>query len=211
MADRPSEAPARPHEATAARPLEATAARPLEATAARPLNATAASLLGFLHEGPKTGWDLVVTAQERIGKFWSITTSQVYRELAAMERAGLVEAGEVGPRDRKPFALTGAGRAAFAEWIEREPGPENIRYPLLLTVAFGRHLPPGRLAEMLAVHRVAHERRLADYERAAAECGADPYSSATLDFGIVYERAVLEWFDRVEGSLGGGLVNPDAV
>ena len=61
MADRPSEAPARPH--------EATAARPLEATAARPLNATAASLLGFLHEGPKTGWDLVVTAQERIGKF----------------------------------------------------------------------------------------------------------------------------------------------
>ncbi|MHC6212680.1 PadR family transcriptional regulator [Rhodococcus ruber] len=210
MADRPSEAPARPSEATAARPLEATAARPLEAaaarpleaTAARPLNATAASLLGFLHEGPKTGWDLVVTAQERIGKFWSITTSQVYRELAAMERTGLVEAGEVGPRDRKPFALTGAGRAAFAEWIEREPGPENIRYPLLLTVAFGRHLPPGRLAEMLAVHRVAHQRRLADYERAAAEFGADPYSSATLDFGIVYERAVLEWFDRVEGSLG---------
>lgn len=184
------------------RPLDAPAARPLDAPAARPLNATAASLLGFLHEGPKTGWDLVVTAQERIGKFWSITTSQVYRELAAMERAGLVEAGEVGPRDRKPFALTASGRAAFAEWIEREPGPENIRYPLLLTVAFGRHLPPGRLAEMLAVHRAAHERRLADYERAAAEHCADPYSSATLDFGIVYERAVLEWFGRVADTLG---------
>ncbi len=53
-----------------------------------PLNATAASLLGFLHEGPKTGWDLVATAQDRIGKFWSVTTSQVYRELAAMEAAG---------------------------------------------------------------------------------------------------------------------------
>jgi hypothetical protein len=24
----------------------------------RPLNATAASLLGFLHDEPKTGWDL---------------------------------------------------------------------------------------------------------------------------------------------------------
>ena len=84
---------------------------------ARPLNATAASLLGFLHEGPKTGWDLVATAQDRIGKFWSLTTSQVYRELAAMETAGLIVAGEKGPRDRKPYSLTDAGRRAFADWI----------------------------------------------------------------------------------------------
>jgi len=29
----------------------------------RPLNPTAASLLGFLHHGPMTGWDLVAAAQ----------------------------------------------------------------------------------------------------------------------------------------------------
>ncbi|WP_370179160.1 PadR family transcriptional regulator [Rhodococcus wratislaviensis] len=172
--------------------------------AERPLNATAASLLGFLHEGSKTGWDLVVTAQERIGKFWSITTSQVYRELAAMERAGLIEAGERGARERKPYTLTEDGRQAFADWIERDPGPENIRYPMLLTVAFGAHLPPERLAAMLDSHRAAHERQLAEYERDAAAHGSNRFALATLDFGIVYERAVLEWFDRVGNRLGQG-------
>lgn len=173
--------------------------------AARPLNATAASLLGFLHEGPKTGWDLVATAQDRIGKFWSVTTSQVYRELAAMEAAGLIEAGEKGPRDRKPYTLTDGGRRAFADWIAREPGPENIRFPLLLSVTFGGHLPPDRLAEMLATHRAAHERQLAEYEQVAALDGGDPYFAATLDFGVFYERAVLDWFDHV----GDRLTGPD--
>ena len=112
----------------------------------RPLNATAASLLGFLHERPMTGWDLVATAEAVIRDFWSLTRSQVYRELATMAEGGLVRAGEIGPRDRQPYELTDAGRAAFADWLEREPGPEQIRYPLLLTIAFGRHLEPGRLA-----------------------------------------------------------------
>ena len=173
----------------------------------RPLNATAASLLGFLHEGPKTGWDLVSTAQTRIGKFWSLTTSQVYRELAAMERQGLIEAGEKGPRDRKPYLLTEAGRTAFAEWIDREPGDENIRHPLLLTVTFGDHLPPERLAEMLADHRRRHEEQLAAYEQQAAADILPPHAAATLDFGILYERAVLEWFDRVRDRLEPGPVS----
>ena len=67
----------------------------------RAMNATAASLLGFLHEGPLTGYELVSTAQRTIGDFWSLTQSQVYRELAWMAEAGLVEAGERGARDRR--------------------------------------------------------------------------------------------------------------
>ncbi len=103
----------------------------------RPLNATAASLLGFLHSGPKTGWDLVATAQREIGDFWSITQSQVYRELTAMAEAGLVEAGERGRRDSRPYAITDKGREAFAAWVAQPPGAELIRFPLLLTIVFG--------------------------------------------------------------------------
>ena len=44
------------------------------------------------------------------------------------------------------YALTEAGRAAFAEWVNRPPGPEQIRHPLLLTLSFGRHVAPARLA-----------------------------------------------------------------
>jgi DNA-binding PadR family transcriptional regulator len=169
------------------------------------VNATAASLLGFLHERPMSGWDLVATAQALIGDFWTLTRSQVYRELAAMERDGLIVAGPTGPRDRRPYEVTDAGRAAFREWLEQRPGPEQIRYPLLLTIAFGRHLPPGRLAAFVADHREAHARRLDEYEALRAGAGEklDPYASATLDFGIRYETAVLEWFDHLPREIVG--------
>lgn len=175
--------------------------------AQRPLNATAASLLGFLHERPMSGWDLVAEAQARIGNFWTLTQSQVYRELAAMARAGLVELGEPGPRDRKPYLITEAGRAAFREWIDREPGLEQIRFPLLLTIMFAGHLSPGRLAEMVTAHRATHAERLAGYRRIRDEvdgvaAGGDRFRLATLEFGLRYETAVLDWFDRLPEILG---------
>lgn len=172
----------------------------------RPLNATAAALLGLLHDGPMTGWDLVAAARELIGDFWALNQSQVYRELSAMAGAGLVEAGEPGKRDRRPYTITGAGRAAFAEWIRRGPGSETVRFPLLLTIIFGRHLPADRLAEIIREHREQHRARLDGYERLATDLGPggpDPYTRAALDFGITYERAVLGWFDGLPPEIRG--------
>lgn len=172
-----------------------------ETESKRGLNSTAASLLGFLHEGPMSGWDLVNLAQERIGDFWTITQSQVYRELAAMDRAGLVQKGQRGARERTPYHLTEAGREEFAQWIVRDPGPETIRVPLLLTLSFGEFVEPARLDRIIAANRRVHEQRLAEY---LSEEGT-PMSrceQATLDFGIGYERAVLSWFDRLPAMLG---------
>ncbi len=109
-------------------------------------------------------------------------------------------------RDRQPYAITDAGREAFATWVAQQPGPETIRFPLLLTVLFGRHLPRGRLAEFLAAHRAAHAERLAMYEQVSAAlppqaARAEPYVLATLQFGLGYERAVLDWFDHLPAAL----------
>jgi DNA-binding PadR family transcriptional regulator len=173
-----------------------------------PLNATAASLLGFLHHGPMAGWDLAAMAETVIGDFWSLTRSQVYRELERMAGAGLVEADEPGARNRRVYRLTDAGREAFATWVDQEPEDEHIRFPLLLTISFGRHVPGDRLRAYVARHRERHAGRLADYERQHAEATApgvdpDPYALATLEFGLVYERAVLDWFDRLPARLPG--------
>lgn len=166
--------------------------------AAFTLNATAASLLGFLHEGPRTGWDLVAITQERIGEFWSLTQSQVYRELAAMAAAGLILAGERGPRDRRPYEITPAGRAAFSDWAAREPGPDTLRMPLLLYVALGQHIPRARLHAAVRAHRALHEAQLAKYQAIYAMCEEeeldDPYTLATLRFGLAYEQMNLDWF-----------------
>lgn len=177
----------------------------------RPLNATAACLLGLLHDGPTTGWDLVATAQKRVGDFWTVTQSQVYRELAAMAAAGLVEVGPTGPRDRKPHSITEAGRAAFTEWLQQPPAADQIRIPLLLTIAFAAHLPASRLTRIIAVQRAEHEQRLARY-RAARDLLARPETAggpglhsavvATLEYGVRHEQAVLDWFDELPRLLG---------
>lgn len=170
------------------------------------LNATAASLLGFLHDGPRTGWELVATAEAAIGPFWSLTRSQVYRELARMADVGYVLAGEPGPRDRRPYAVTDEGRAAFLTWASRPPGEEVIRFPLLLLVALGRHMPEDQLAPAIRRHRTLHAARLARYEALAAAQDAvdtDPFSVATLRFGLGYERATVAWFDELPEEIRG--------
>lgn len=174
----------------------------------RELNATAASLLGFLHDGPMSGWDLVARAEDRIGNFWSLTQSQVYRELARMADEGLVRAGEPGTRSRRLYEITEEGREAFTDWVRRPPGAETIRFPLLLTMVFGRHLPGPMLESFVARHRIVHADRLAGYERQRDEMPdgyeeSDPFSVATLEFGIKYERAVLEWFDDLPPDIFG--------
>jgi DNA-binding PadR family transcriptional regulator len=183
--------------------------------ASRSVNATAMSLLGFLHQGPMTGWNLVATVEREIGDFWSVTQSQVYRELASMSELGFVQAGELGPRDRRPYSITDAGRQAFREWLATEPGPETIRFPLLLTVLFGDHLAPGRLGEFIQDHAQQHGARLAHYKTLLASIEAAPpehapnaYVVATLKFGLAYETMILDWFAALPAEVLGGTATP---
>jgi DNA-binding PadR family transcriptional regulator len=161
------------------------------------INATAASLLGFLHYGPRTGWDLAELVERTIGNFWNVTRSQVYRELRTLTDLGLVEPGATGPRARRPFAITPAGREAFSRWITGEPGEELIRFPLLLTLFFGEHLTDEQLTSFIRAHRPRHEERLEYYLALLEGEDSGSFRAHTLRFGIVYEQAVLGWFDSL--------------
>jgi DNA-binding PadR family transcriptional regulator len=174
---------------------------PSTASPPQPINATAASLLGFLHGGPKTGWDLVQAVEVSVGYFWNVTRSQVYRELKTLAEAGYVAERRAGARDKVPYAITAAGKAAFAEWLAKEPGPDILRLPVVLTVFFGRHLPPELLQRYLEKARLEHATRLDEY-RGIAERGEteDEYQLSTLRLGIAYEKTVLEWIDSLPWS-----------
>jgi DNA-binding PadR family transcriptional regulator len=171
------------------------------------INSTAASLLGFLHDGPQTGWDLVARAEQVIGPYWSLTRSQVYRELANMAARGLITPGPAGRRDARPYTLTGAGREAFAQWAARGPGPATMRLPLLLFVTLGRHIDPEHLAAMLRDQRRRQAAMLTAYRTARerlAEAGSDPYLLATLDYGIAVTRTTIRWIDRLPAEIAAG-------
>jgi DNA-binding PadR family transcriptional regulator len=168
------------------------------------LNSTAGALLGLLRDGPRSGYDLVAEAEELIGGFWTITRSQVYRELAALADRGLLEKGPAGPRDRQPFRLSAAGRAAFRQWVNTSPEPENLRIPLLLRLTFADEIEPGRLHSMLNDHEAVHRRRLEAYrslDRQLAAGGVPAEQRVTLAFGLGYETAVLRWFGQLPDSM----------
>jgi DNA-binding PadR family transcriptional regulator len=158
------------------------------------LNATQGSLLGFLFDGPKTGWELLREASVGLARFWNVTPSHLYRELHTLEDRGLIVAGEAGPRDRRPFTITAAGRRAFKTWLAQEPGPEQIRFPLLVTLWFGRHLDPSTLSAFIAANRTDHQQRLDLYRSLAP---SDPHTSAVVAFGVAYEEAVIGWLDSL--------------
>jgi DNA-binding PadR family transcriptional regulator len=166
------------------------------------INATAASLLGFLHEGPLTGWDLCEHVDASVGNFWNVTRSQVYRELKTLADAGLVVAtGATGARERVPYAITKAGRATFANWIAMEPSGAIMRLPLVLTVFFGAHVEPARLARFLQTARLEHERRMEGY-RSIRPKVVEPFQRASLDLGISYEETMIRWIDSLPWTHG---------
>jgi DNA-binding PadR family transcriptional regulator len=162
------------------------------------LNATQGSLLGFLHEGPKTGWELLQQVENGLSRFWNVTSSHVYRELRTLEDRGFVIAGDRGVRARVPFTITTSGRSAFEEWIMQAPGPEQIRFPLLVTLWFGRFLEPDLLDEFLGQARTEHMRRLDFYRSARSSSVDDPHRDAVIRFGVAYEEAIVNWLASMD-------------
>lgn len=165
----------------------------------RPLNPTAAVLLGFLRREPMTGHLLAATAQERVGDFWTVTRSQVYRELAAMEAADLVQALRHDGNARV-MTVTEAGDAAFVDWLGQPPGDDYLRIPLLLSLVFADAVEDDVVRSWVTRHRAAHAARLAAYETQefeAVQAGAGPRDLLPLRFGLHYERAALAWFDEL--------------
>jgi DNA-binding PadR family transcriptional regulator len=164
------------------------------------LNPTAASLLGFLLDGPKTGWDLVQAIERSVGYFWNVTRSQVYRELKTLAAAELVTASASGPRDRLPYAITSSGRRAFLAFLEADAGGETLRLPIVVKVFFGDQLPAEVLRRHVDAARAEHAATLATYEMIAAIPGGGPknaYQRKCLELGMAYEKMILAWMNEL--------------
>jgi DNA-binding PadR family transcriptional regulator len=182
------------------------------------VNSTAACVLGMLQLGPApatsgfgqavsdgmTGWQLHETARASVSAFWTLTRSQIYRELERMEAGGLVEAaGGRGPRNARRYRITGAGRAAFASWLTafaaRGAAPDSLRSPLALTVFFGEFLPHDALVRALEEHRLVRRRRLDQLRAMEAQVAAgehaDRLPTAVLARGIATHDVLLAWID----------------
>ncbi|OZM69972.1 PadR family transcriptional regulator [Amycolatopsis antarctica] len=160
------------------------------------LNATAAALLGLLHDGPATGGQLVAGADERFGAFFSVTRSQVYRELPALSKEGLVRLGKQGPRSSQQYVITAAGKKAFKSWLTSEAGPDHLRSPLILRLVNAGTLTAKQRASLIESARGAYTRDL-DEAKAATKAADGPYAKAVAEFGQAHAKAALKLLDTI--------------
>src|SRR5262245_3664345 len=90
------------------------------------------AILGLLWFEPTTGYGLKQRFEGSVRSFWSVTQSQIYRELYALEDGGLVASklkeGRGRP-DKKIYALTTAGRHALERWLAEPVDPAELRHP----------------------------------------------------------------------------------
>src|SRR3569833_1724554 len=93
------------------------------------------ALLGLLEAGPRHGYDLKRSYDERFGHGRALHYGQVYSTLARLLKNGLVEV-EAAPGDgpeRKRYAISVAGVTDVAEWLAQPKQPEPNQQTTLYT------------------------------------------------------------------------------
>lgn len=167
-----------------------------EAMPATPVNSTAAALLGLLHAGPMTGGQLVAAAGDQFGLFFSVTRSQVYRELPVLTEAGLLRLGKQGPRASQQYVITAAGKRAFRNWLAAGGDADAVRSPMVLRLLQAGRLTVKQRTDLLRSAREAYTERLVD-ARTVAKATDDPYERPVADFAVAHTRAMIKLIDSV--------------
>ena len=121
--------------------------------------------LGLLSRRPASGYDLLKVFEASMANVWPATQSQLYGELNKLADAGLIEAADVGPRGRKEYAITDAGRAELQRWMTSPQEDPAFRSAQLLRVFLLDELAPEEARKYLAALRAHADSEHGRYEQ----------------------------------------------
>ncbi|MGI8759500.1 MAG: PadR family transcriptional regulator [Acidimicrobiales bacterium] len=157
-------------------------------------------LLALLAGGASHGYELKQAFEERTGSLWPLNIGQVYTTLSRLERDGLVAGLDGGPRDRRPYELTDAGRAELDDWVLRPVDQAGGRDELVVKVLMALATPGVDGPSVLQHHRRALVEEMQRYTRLRA--GADPAADLdwllTVDALVLRAEAMVRWLDQCE-------------
>jgi DNA-binding PadR family transcriptional regulator len=176
------------------------------------------ALLAAIAREPLTGYALAQQLRDPIGFFWETRHSQIYPELSRLERAGLISSSSghgPGPRPKRTYAITDAGRDELRRWIAAPSRFGGRREELMLKVYASWLVEPSVTKALVSAARAHHAAQLALYserEASARERGIDRLAFddprftdyLTLRRGVDFERGRLAWCDWVLGELESG-------
>ncbi len=172
-------------------------------------------IMGLLSYGDMTGYEIMQVFRDSLNFFWNANTSQIYRDLQTLKKAGYVTAREVpqkGRPDKKEFSITDAGRDELKSWL-REYSCGTANLPLLMKVFFLGEITKKENLERFRQMKSESENSIkalekvkniiAVYKERVENPDASLYWKMTLDYGIRYMNMINEWCDTCIAELEG--------
>jgi DNA-binding PadR family transcriptional regulator len=162
--------------------------------------------LGLLAQHPGSGYDLLKRFEKSMANVWPATQSQLYGELNKLAAAGLIEVSDVGPRGRKEYRVTAAGREELVRWVTSPQDDPPLRSSALLRVFLLGELPPEDARKhvlALEEHANAELARLTAL-RDALTWGDDEaafYGRAALEYGLRLAAMEADWAKGVAAAI----------
>ena len=154
--------------------------------------------LGLLADHPASGYDLLKLFQLVMDPVWPATQSQLYGELNKMAAEGLIKVSDLGPRGRKEYAITDAGRDELHRWMISPQEDPPIRNAALLRVLMLSELTPSQQREYMEKYRTIAERDHAHFQQIRdstdwSDSEDDFFAGAVLENGLRWSKAKAEW------------------
>lgn len=154
--------------------------------------------LGLLAQHPGSGYDLLRRFEQSMANVWPATQSQLYGELNKLADAGLIEVSELGPRGRKEYRVTAAGRAELLRWINDPRDDPPSRRPDLLRVFLLGQAPAADARTYVTTFADRAEADLKRFEHLRdsidwTEDDASFFSRAALEYGLRHAAMEADW------------------
>src|SRR5690606_3689751 len=148
--------------------------------------------LSILYEGEATGYEIRrLCVEGECSYFVEASFGSIYPALARLEKDGLVTSRaeqQAGRPAKKIYAITEAGRLAFAEELAAPLGEDMFRSPFLLFARYA-HILPRELVETRANEFL---QKNIDAHRKLEKAFSERESNASDAWVISYGRAVME-------------------
>lgn len=166
-------------------------------------------ILGLLNYGDMTGYEIREAFQSSLNFFWPAQTSQIYRELGALEQNGWIVKRTVEQSNRPNkniCSITDEGRRELLRWLN-DPGMNcTVRVPVLMKTFFMGEAPASaslQFFKQIKEENAAWLRLLqqtdasiTSYQKLVPDPQSALFWQMTADFGKRFTQMYLEWTEH---------------
>lgn len=164
-------------------------------------------ILGLLMLWPQSLYELTKNFEAGVSLIYSSSTGSIKRALDRLLEDGRIRIeSEGGPRGKRIYAITDAGRDEFHRWMLDDIPVGNNETAMLSRAFFLGLVSPDERVSIASLIRERVQDDLRELERVQARSAAQDvpeqfasvarYQLATLQYGLAAQRAALAWIDE---------------